>query len=263
MSEREGGRVSFEEFYTVERAFSLDEAEEAASLKAYEARPGADIRVLRATLARGSRRGPHPLGGRHHVLARPFEAACLRYAGGRMRAGWSGSERKVPMGSTTDFNGSIRVPFDKREEAVAAILAAHDDSPFWSNPRFQEKRDRGESPTLTEVLDEVFCNNGCLTEGTEVEYLADDEIELSGQGWGESPDQTAHALAPFVTEGEVYAEGEDASRWRWVFANGQIVEQYAYEVYGLSPELAEKLQNQVDRDTAAMRETQPEEAPVG
>lgn len=45
----------FEEFYTVEGALTLDEAEEAAKLTAYERRPEADVYALQSRKLGGGR----------------------------------------------------------------------------------------------------------------------------------------------------------------------------------------------------------------
>lgn len=162
------------------------------------------------------------------------------------------------MGYDIHWNGTFRLPQDRRADALAAILAAHDSEPFWSNPLFQEKRDRGESVTFDEVFGEVLATSSYsikvdgLTHGTEVEWLDDDEINFEGDnrsGWG--GDDLIKAIAPFVIDGTVYAEGEDGEKWRYVFTGSGAVMQDAHEIYGLSPQLAEKYQAEVDREAVA------------
>lgn len=167
------------------------------------------------------------------------------------------------MGYDMMISGTLTIPMDKRADALAAILKAHDEDAFWSNPKFQDKRERDEEVTFEEVFDEVMARYSFgepnLDVGPQGDWLGEDDIYFQGEvraGWGEN--QVAHAIAPFVTEGVICWEGEDGEQGRYVFAYGKVEEQGGTVIYGMSHELAHKLQSQIDRDTETMLEQRDE-----
>ena len=158
------------------------------------------------------------------------------------------------MGYDMRIQGELTLPKEKRAEALAAILAAHDSDEFWSNPDFEVKRQSGEELTFEEVFGEVVAKDGF---GGRNIYENEDgnSFSFDGEvraGWGEN--QVMNAIAPFVTEGVVTWEGEDGELGRYYFAHGQVEEQNGAVIYGLSWELQNKLQSGVDRDVETMLE---------
>jgi hypothetical protein len=57
-------------------------------------------------------------------------------------------------------------------------------------------------------------------EGLDIEYF-------TGEKWSSDEPLFFEAIAPFVKNGEIACTGEDGEKWRYLFENGDVKEQYA------------------------------------
>lgn len=89
------------------------------------------------------------------------------------------------------------------------------------------------------------------------------DMQVSGQ-LTIPKEMRAGALAAILakhddTSGVVTWVGEDDEQGRYFFANGQVEEQGGRVIFGMSYQLADKLQGEIDRDTAVMLGASQEE----
>ncbi|MBQ0901970.1 hypothetical protein [Micromonospora sp. U21] len=119
------------------------------------------------------------------------------------------------MGYLVMPSGRLNLPESDDVAAVAAVKAAMAVQGGWFTPDVFPSND-----TLADMAEAAGAS---ITRDADwIEFGYDDEGDPK---WSDQATAFYVAIAPFVRSGVVHIEGEDASRWSYTYADGQITQQ--------------------------------------